>query len=830
MNRKKESKQKSLNAESEQEKQKVVFDENVPSREEILAFFRERKRSFQFDDLLSHFGLENDSAVIGLDRRVGAMLRDAQLTVDDNEALQLPKQDGQEDSSLVKGVVQGHRDGFGFLIPEDRSKSDLFLAPREMRKVIHGDRVLARITGQNRGKQEGTILEILHYGTLRLVGRLLSENGQFVVVPEDQRIKHDVVVAKKDTMGASTGQVVHIEITRQPTRQIPAQGKVIEVLGEIDDPGMEIEIAVRKFNVPEAFSPEALQQANKLPDEVRSSDLKQRVDLRDVPLITIDGADARDFDDAVYAELIEIPAGRGKTQAWRLLVAIADVSHYVRPNDALDQDAAERGTSVYFPRRVIPMLPEKLSNGLCSLNPEVDRLALVCDMVIPVTGVKKGQVKAYQFYEAVISSHARVTYDQAWNLLQQPNGQDAQIFAHVAPQINDLHELFELLHEQRTQRGAMDFDTVETKIIANELGKIEQIVPMQRNNAHRLIEECMLAANTCAADFIQRSKKTGLYRVHEGPTPTKLKALKEYLKFTGLHLGGGSDPTSLDYAALIKDAKPREDYQVIQSMVLRSMQQAIYSPDNGGHFGLAYDAYTHFTSPIRRYPDLLTHRVIKSVLNKREYLPQIEGIERAKGESKKEHEHAIWERLGTVLSAFERRADEASYDVQSWLKCWFMRDYTGEVFSGKITGVTSFGVFVTLDSLYIEGMIHVSQLNDDFYHYNEQTHELVGERTGKRYRLTDAINVQVSRVDLEARKIEFSLIKPTTVDTVRKVMDGKGEDQTRHYKKAAKPKPKALKGTTASQRRASQKKAETPEKAKRKRSRKTSRKNVSVRK
>lgn len=803
----------------DKENQSHVFDETVPSREQILGLFRQQKKALFFDEIADHFELDTENAEVGLERRLSAMIRDKQIDENEEGALVALKQDS---SDLVRGVVQGHRDGFGFLIPDDGTDTDLFLPPREMQKVIHGDRVLARITGQNRGKTEGIILEILQHGTQRLVGRLLSENGQYVVVPEDQRIKHDVVVPAKDTMGAKTGQVVHVELTRQPTRQIPAQGKIVEVLGEIDDPGMEIEIAVRKFNVPEQFSEEALKQAQSLPDVVRKQDLKGRVDLRDVPFITIDGEDARDFDDAVYAEMIELPAGRGKTKAWRLLVAIADVSYYVKPGEPLDVDAQERGTSVYFPRRVIPMLPEKLSNGLCSLNPHVDRLALVCDMVIYSVGQRRGQVKAYQFYEAVINSHERVTYTEAWQYLQQPQSREAERIAHVGPHIKDLHSLFEILSEQRTARGAMDFDTVETKIITNDLGKIEQIVPLQRNNAHRLIEECMLAANTCAADFMLRNKRNGLYRVHEGPTPTKLKALREYLRFTGLKLNGDDEPSSLDYADLVKRAKPREDYQIIQSMILRSMQQAIYSPINSGHFGLAYDAYSHFTSPIRRYPDLLTHRVIKSILNKTRFAPTVEGVTRAQGESKKDYELAVWERIGAVMSAYERRADEASNDVQAWLKCWFMRDYTGEIFSGKVSGVTSFGVFVTLDTLYIEGMIHVSQLGDDFYQYHEQFHELIGERSGKRYRLTDAVNVQVSRVDLEARKIEFNLVPATTVDTVRKAITKGNEEPKRHYKKAAKPKPKDLKGT-ASQRRAAEKRSASSSSS-RKRSKKSSRK------
>nr|WP_051532214.1 ribonuclease R [Brackiella oedipodis] len=793
--------------------QEEAFDVDVPSREQILALFRSQNKPLLSKDLVKHFHLSTKTAIKGLENRLAAMQRDAQLAQNEGGSWYLLA----PDPSLIAGIVQGHKDGFGFLIPFDKKKEDLYISPREMQKVMHGDEVLAKAAGNVRGKSEAIILEVVKRANVRLVGRLLQEGSQFVVAPEDHRIKNDILVAPRDIGQAQVGMVVTVEIIRQPTRQIAAQGKIIEVLGEIDDPGMEIEIAVRKFNVPQFFSKAALQQADKLPDTVQTKDLKHRVDLRDVPLITIDGEDARDFDDAVFCQETSIPSGRGKAKAWRLLVAIADVAHYVKPQDALDKDAAERGTSVYFPRRVIPMLPEKLSNGLCSLNPQVDRLALVCDMIIPATGRKQGQVKAYQFYEAVICSHHRVTYSQAWEALQNAEGPQAQQLQDVLPQIRDLYSLFELLHAQRKQRGAMDFDTVETKIICNDVGKIEQIVPFYRNDAHRLIEECMLAANTCAADFMQKHKKQGLYRVHGGPTPEKLSMLRDYLKFTGLQLGGGNEPSSLDYAELISKAREREDFQIIQSMVLRSMQQAVYSPDNDGHFGLAYSAYSHFTSPIRRYPDLLTHRVIKSVLHHKEYVPQIEGIERAKGESKKEYEHAVWERLGILHSAFERRADEASYDVQAWLKCWFMRDAVGDVFSGKITGVSNFGIFVTLDSLYIEGLVHVTQLGDEYFQYHEQLHELQGERTGKRYRLTDAVTVQISRVDLEARKIEFKLLKGTSVDSIRKAIKGGQDAPPRRYKKAAKPKPKALKGS-ASERRAAARKLANEGKSKRKKS------------
>jgi ribonuclease R len=776
------------------------FDPDVPSREEILESLRTSLVPLSPIDLATRLGLETEETLKGFDRRIAAMERDGQLLPNRKGVLLLANK-----LDFVAGRVQGHRDGFGFLV-RDGGGPDLFLSPREMLKVLHGDRVLVKPTGEYRGKPEATIVEVIERRTNRLVGRFLNERGLTIVVPEDQRIKHDVLIPPSDTGGAQHGQVVSVDIIEQPTRHTQPLGRVAEILGEIDDPGMEIEIAVRKFDVPVEFSDAALRQTDKLPDAVRKQDLKDRVDLRDVAFITIDGEDARDFDDAVYCEEVDLGSGR-KRPAWRLLVAIADVSHYVRPEDALDIDARTRGTSVYFPRRVIPMLPEKLSNGLCSLKPEVDRLVLVCDMVIPLTGAKAGTVAAYQFYNAVIHSQARTTYNQVWETLQQPQGPAARSLSHVISQIQGLHSVFQLLQQSRKVRGAIDFDTVETKIVCNELGRIEKIIGLVRNDAHRLIEECMLAANTCAADFMTRSKHIGLYRVHEGPTTDKLKALREFLRTLGLSLGGGAEPSAKDYGELLDKARARPDYALLQTMCLRSMQQAIYGPDNMGHFGLSYPAYTHFTSPIRRYPDLLTHRVIKALLRGERYQPSLHGFVAAPGATKQEYEHDLWERLGLMLSGTERRADEASRDVEAWLKCWFVKERVGETFSGRVTGVASFGIFVTLDTLHVEGMVHVSELGTEYFQFNESLHELRGERTGMRYRLTDAVQVQVARVDLEARRIEFRLVTGTSFVALRKAAARPDESVARRVKKAAPTKPAELQGKVASVRRAEAKKA-----------------------
>jgi ribonuclease R len=653
-------------------------------------------------------------------------------------------------ADLLSGQVQGHREGHGLLI-RDEGGPDLVLDDHEMTKVLHGDRVLARITGSDRrGRPLAEIVEVIERRTNRLVGRFLNERGVTIVVPEDQRIQHDILVPPQGAAEARHGQVVVVEIIQQPQRYVQPIGRVIEVLGQIEDPGMEIEIAVRKFDVPYQFSEAAQQQADALPTEVGARDRKGRIDLRDLPLVTIDGEDARDFDDAVYCE----PIAR---KGWRLIVAIADVSHYVEPGGALDREAQLRSTSVYFPRRVIPMLPERLSNGICSLNPAVDRLALVCDLVIG----SKGAVNAYQFYPALIRSQARLTYTEVWEALSIPDSPAQRRHQALLPHLRNLHSLYELLAAGRTQRGALELETVETQIICNASGRIERIVPRVRNDAHRLIEECMLAANVCAADFLRRGRHAGLYRVHEGPTPQKLEALRASLRAFGLQLEGEDSPEPGHYAKLLRSIRSRPDAQLLQTMVLRSMQQAIYSPHNSGHFGLAYEAYAHFTSPIRRYPDLLTHRALKALLAARRYEPAVYAA--GGGAVDSGPALARWEKLGAVCSANERRADEASRDVEAWLKSYYVRERTGETFSGSISAVVPFGVFVILDELYVEGLVHVSELGSEYFHFNEALHELRGERTGLRFRLAERLTVQVVRVDLEARRIDFRLVRPTEI-------------------------------------------------------------------
>ena len=671
--------------------------------------------------------------------------------------------------SEVEGIVQGHRDGHGF-VQRDDGESDIYLAPQEMRAVLHRDRIRVRVVRYDRkGRPEGRVLEILERRRTPIIGRLLHEAGIWLVAPEDKRYGQDIMIPKNGIANAMAGQVVAVELTEPPSMHSQPLGRVTEVLGEIDDPGMEIEIAVRKYEVPHRFSAETLAQTAKLPDKVRAADKKQRIDLTDVALVTIDGEDARDFDDAVYCEPTRI--GRVKQpNGWRLIVAIADVSHYVKPGEPLDDDAYERATSVYFPRRVIPMLPEKLSNGLCSLNPNEDRLAMVCDMVIDA----KGEIHAYQFFPAVINSHARFTYTEVAAILANTRGPEAQRRKPLVPHLLHLHEVYRALLKARAVRGAVDFETTETQIVCDENGRIEKIVPRTRNDAHRLIEEAMLAANVCSADFIAGQKHASLFRVHEGPTPEKRTILQNYLRALGLGLSIGDDPRPGEFQAIAEATKDRPDATQIHSMLLRSMQQAIYTPINSGHFGLAYPAYTHFTSPIRRYPDLLVHRVIKALLGGRKYHLQVTELASSavhtrklrptaaskshKASVKQTAEAQAWEGAGAHCSANERRADEASRDVEAWLKCKFMREHLGEEFGGTVTAVTSFGLFVTLDDLYVDGLVHITELGGEYFRFDEARQELRGERTGVRYVVGTRVRVQVSRVDLDGRKIDFRLV------------------------------------------------------------------------
>lgn len=732
------------------------YEKPLPSREYIMQVMTEFGMPMAPEMLYEILQIE-DEELESFNRRLHAMEREGQIMRNRKDALCVA-----EKIHLIAGRVQGHADGFGFFVPDDREKfpEDFFLNPKEMSQVLHGDRVMVRAAGYDRrGRPEAKIVEVLERKNQRLVGRLLREQGMSIVVPEDKRVNQDILIPYHLDMNAQHGQVVMVELTTQPSATAKPMGKVVEILGNYADPGMEIEIALRKHQLPYLFPPEAVALAEQYSPKVKAADFKGRRDLRDLPLITIDGETARDFDDAVYAE----PQGHG----WRLVVAIADVSFYVKPGDALDKEAYLRGNSVYFPRRVIPMLPEALSNGLCSLNPDVDRLCMVCDMQMDA----RGEITDYAFYPSVMHSKARMTYTRVQAIIDAPEGEAAQEHAAKYPgavkQILNLHKLFKILLKAREKRGAIEFDSAETVMIFDDNGKIARIEPVVRVDAHRLIEECMLAANVCSANFLQKHQHPALYRIHEGPTPEKLENLRMFLGEFGLGVGGGDEPRSKDYDKLLQQIKGRPDEQLLQTVLLRSMQQAVYSPDNVGHFGLSYDAYTHFTSPIRRYPDLLVHRAIKAVLLSKQY------------------KAGDWQQIGQHCSMTERRADDATRDVQAWLKCFYMQDKIGEIFTGTVAGVSSFGLFVALDGLYIEGLLHVTELGNDYFNYDKARHEMLGERTGVRYRLGDRLSVKVSRVDLETSRIDFVLVTPAGS---KKVVSAPAYTPQKSY-----PKPKASK-------------------------------------
>jgi ribonuclease R len=700
------------------DRERARYPNPLPSREWILHVLEREGVPVAPERLAQLLAIDADEEET-FARRLNAMERDGQIMLNRRGAICIVDKLG-----LTPGRVQGHPDGYGFVIPDDGGP-DLYLGPGEMSKVLHGDRVMARQSGTGkRGRAEGVVVEVLERANRRVVGRLMEEHGICFVVAEDKRISQDVLVPGEALGGARPGQVVVAEIIQQPDRHIKPLGRVIEVLGNYADPGMEIEIALRKHDLPHQFPPAAQGLAAKLPKAVRKTDLAGREDLRGLPLVTIDGETAKDFDDAVFCR----PEGKG----FRLWVAIADVSHYVRDGDAIDVEAHARGNSVYFPRRVIPMLPEELSNGLCSLNPEVDRLCMACELVVD----PRGEIKNYRFYAAVMHSRARLTYTSVAAALA---GHESAVPATLLAHLRDLHRLYQVLAKARGRRGAIDFETVETRMEFDDQGKITAIHPVARNDAHRLIEECMLAANVCASDILQAHEHPALYRIHEGPTPDKLADLREFLSEFGLQLGGGDEPRAKDYAKLLESIRGRPDCQLLQTVLLRSLQQAVYSPENVGHFGLAYEAYTHFTSPIRRYPDLLVHRAIKAVLAGQTYSPQ------------------GWAELGQHCSQTERRADEATRDVEAWLKCYYMRGRLGEEFSASISGVAAFGIFVALDEVYVEGMVHVSELGNDYYQFDAARHQLLGERSGRRFRLGDRVRVRLVRADLETTRLDFVL-------------------------------------------------------------------------
>ena len=763
------------------DKEAKKYDNPVPSRDYILDLLNNRGKPLTHRQICAELDLFDEDAVEAVRRRLRAMERDGQLLVNRRGAYGVA-----DKMDLIRGVIIGHRDGFGFLKPEDGG-DDLYLSARQMRCGFDGDKVLARSSGvDHRGRREAAIVEVLEHNTRQLVGRFFRESNIGFVTPENRRIGQDILIPPDSPgLSAKNGQFVLVEITQQPTYRSQPQGQIIEIIGDHMAPGMEIDVAIRNYDIPHEWPEDVQQAAEQFGAGLEESDYQHRFDMRKTPFVTIDGEDAKDFDDAVFCE----PKRGG---GWRLFVAIADVSHYVHPGDALDVEARKRGNSVYFPEHVVPMLPVNLSNGLCSLNPKVDRLAMVCEMSVSAVG----KVSRYSFYEAVICSHARLTYNKVGTMLQDPESQEGvglrEEYGAVVPHLENLYTLFHQFRQQRTVRGAIDFETTETQILFGEDRKIEKIVPTQRNDAHRIIEECMLAANVSAARFLEKHKLPALYRVHEGPKNEKLENLRSFLKELSIPFKAYDNPKPDDYQQVLQSIKDRPDYELIQTVMLRSMNQAVYSPENKGHFGLAYTAYAHFTSPIRRYPDLLVHRAIRYFVRCGKDSPNTKqpGVVPVIPQEKiLPYDTAAMVALGEQCSMTERRADEATWDVVGWLKCEYMSDKIGDVFKGMISGVTNFGLFVELKDIYVEGLIHVSSLTSDYYHFDEVRHRLVGEKNGLMFGLGEEVTVRVAKVDLDDRKIDFELLAGG-----KRVRWSKELDSTFKKGKKDKKKPGAGKG------------------------------------
>ena len=763
-------------------KELAKYDNPIPSQEFILQIIRTHNAPMTKEEIFVALGITDETRQEAMRRRLRAMENDGQLVFTKRKCYALP-----EKLDLLKGMVIGHREGFGFLQVEGK-KDDFFIPNVQMQKIMHGDYVLEQPNGFDRkGRPEVRIVRVLEANKKQIVGRFFIEQGIGYVMPDDSRITRDILIPDNARLGARMGQVVVVELHPRTAPFFQPIGKITEVLGDNMAKGMEVEIAIRKHDIPHSFPSAVEKQLKKWAEDVPEEAKRGRVDLRDLPLVTIDGEDARDFDDAVFCQ----KQGKG----WKLWVAIADVSYYVRPKSALDTEAYNRGNSVYFPNRVVPMLPEKLSNGLCSLNPQVDRLCMVCEITISA----KGKMTDYQFYEAVMNSHARLTYNKVAKILEKDTAL-CERYASLVPHLQDLHEMYQALVKARQQRGAIEFETIESKFIFNALGRIERIEPVVRNDAHKIIEECMILANIASANFMEKHQEPALYRIHAVPGEEKLTAFRSFLAECGLSLSGGNKPTPMDYAQLLEQIKPRPDHELIQTMLLRSMSQAVYSADNIGHFGLALEEYAHFTSPIRRYPDLTLHRGIKYLLAKQK------GSKRKTTDTGGYHyQLEEMDVFGAHCSSTERRADDATREVADWLKCEYMQDHVGEEFDGVISSVTGFGFFVRLNDLFIDGLVHISGLANDYYLFDMPKQRLIGENSGMIFRLGDAVKVRVEAVSLEQKQIDFSLIssehKPKrsgkTARTKAKKAEVKAPKKTTTNKKAKINKSAVKKGNVS---------------------------------
>ena len=713
------------------EREAQRYERPIPSREAILALLEERGELLTEARVAEALQLDDEESLNALRKRLNAMVRDGQLL--------LGRRGGYAPVvklDLIRGVVLANAEGYGFLRPEEGGE-DLYLSPQQMRTVLHGDRVLASVVGvDRRGRKQGAIVEVLQRRSPRLVGRVVVDNGVTLVAPDDRRLHQDIMIPPGKEQGARSGQIVVAEITDPPTPYRGPLGTILTVLGERLQPSLLVEMAIASHDLPHEWPAEVLRDAAQVEPQVTAAEREGRVDLRKLPLVTIDGADARDFDDAVYAE----PRRGG---GFRLIVAIADVSHYVRVGNALDKEAYERSTSTYFPGFVVPMLPETLSNGICSLNPNVERLCMVCDMQVSA----EGEVIKSKFYDAVMLSHARLTYDKVWQVVGLQDADARHEVADVLPQLENLHALYKAMAAQRKRRGAIDFETPEVKFRLDQTGDVVSAGATERNDAHKLIEECMIAANVQAALFLEKKKIPALFRAHEPPPAEKYEDLQQFLREFKLRMPPVDQVTPGDYAAVLRKVHDRPERELIQSVLLRSQSMAAYQPDNRGHFGLALEAYAHFTSPIRRYPDLLVHRAIRYALT---------------GGKPANYSYSATDMAAMAVhcSQRERRAEEAERDVDERFKCAWMSKHVGSEFDGTVTGVTSFGLFVELDESKVSGLVHISQLSNDYYHFDPVRHLLKGERSGVQFRLGDHVRVQVLRASLEDRKIDFRLVPP----------------------------------------------------------------------
>lgn len=753
-----------------QDREAEKYENPIPSREFILALLEKREKPASRDEIAEELKITSEEQLEALRRRLRAMERDGQLVFTRRQCYALP-----ERLDLIRGKVIGHRDGYGFLRVEGQ-KDDFYLSAEQMKFCLHGDVILAQPGGSDRkGRREARVVRVLEPRNSQIVGRYFTDAGTGFVVPDDSRLSFDILIPPEETLNAYMGSVVVVEIIQRSTRRTKAIGKITEILGDNMGTGLAVDMALRTHEIPHFWPEEVEKEISRLKEQVPEAAKQGRVDLRQLPLVTIDGEDARDFDDAVYCE-------KKRGGGWRLWVAIADVSYYVRPGTALDNEAHQRGTSVYFPSQVVPMLPEILSNGLCSLNPQVDRLCMVCEMTLSASGKLTG----YKHYEAVMNSHARLTYTKVWSILQG-NPELREQYAAQVKHLEELHRMYQVLETARVQRGGISFETGEAKFIFNADRRIERVEHTTRNDAHKLIEECMILANIASARFVEKNQEPALFRDHDRPSEDSITSFRTVLSELGLSLPGGAKPQPTDYADLLDQIADRPDAEMLQTMLLRSMKQAVYDPENRGHFGLALQSYAHFTSPIRRYPDLLLHRAIKYLLAKEQ--GTVEGNTTPTGGYHYGLQQML--QLGQHCSMTERRADEATRDVADWLKCDFMQDQVGNIFNGVISSVTGFGFFVRLNDLFIDGLVHVSMLDNDYYRFDAVGQRLIGESGGRTYRLGDAVEVRVEAVHMDERKIDFALISSKRVPrgegkTAREREKRGGKSLTRRHRDAGK--------------------------------------------